>query len=119
MARALIQRRTFSALVFDECLLLHASERALFARPNRRAPCSGFRLVDVDEIKSLNATEATLAQRASHDGSDISAKEAVIATRRLRLAVPCPPPGPNVPRIYRFLVRPRTQVGRLVGIEGQ
>ena len=86
MAGALIQPRTYSALVFDECLLLHASERALFARPNRRAPCSGFRLVDVDEIKA-SITEATLARRAAHDGSDASAKEAVIATRRRACAV--------------------------------
>ena len=41
---ALIQPRAYSALVFDECLLLRASERALFARPNRRTPCSGWRL---------------------------------------------------------------------------
>ena len=40
----LLEHRAASALVFDECLLLHASERALFARPNWRAPYSGWRL---------------------------------------------------------------------------
>ena len=38
-----IRPQSYCALVFDECLLLHASERVLFARPNRRAPYSGWR----------------------------------------------------------------------------
>ena len=95
-SRSIIQPRTYSALVFDECLLLRASGRALFARPNRPRLCSGWRfertafahwLAVTDRLRPIHARPHAFAIPAFAQNRLTPTSDATLPNRAYMLLV--------------------------------